>query len=223
MSAVGPAASPGRKPVNVLVVDDSADSLLALEALLGGLDRTILKASSGEQALKYLLQEDIGVILLDVKMAGLDGFETAAIIRENKRTRELPIIFMTAFSKDEADVARGYAVGAADYLFKPVVPEILRSKVNCFVELAKRTAALKEAYEELLQARQALAKSQADLEQRVQIRTAELAQANQLLQDKISELERFHDVVVGREMKLIELEEENRRLWARLKLSEAPH
>jgi CheY-like chemotaxis protein len=117
--------------VTVLVVDDSPQSLVALEALLSDLDRKIVKASSGEEALKYLLQEDVGVILLDVQMAGLDGYQTAVLIRERGRTRNVPIIFLTAHNKDETDVAKGYAIGAADYLFKPVVTEALKSKVTC--------------------------------------------------------------------------------------------
>src|SRR5919108_4965438 len=90
--------------VNVLIVDDSQDSLIALEAILGGIDRNVVKASSGEEALKYLLKEDVGVILLDVKMAGMDGYETAAIIRERDKTRDVPIIFLTAYNREDADV-----------------------------------------------------------------------------------------------------------------------
>jgi response regulator RpfG family c-di-GMP phosphodiesterase len=191
--------------VNVLVVDDTPESLTAMEALLAGLDRQIIKASSGEEALKYLLHEDVGLILLDVKMAGLDGYQTAAIIRERDRTRNVPIIFLTAYHKDERDVARGYAAGAADYVFKPVVPDILRPKVNCFVELAKRRDALRRANEELAQAKEALQRSQAELERRVQERTAQL-------EAKVAELRQFEEVVIGRELKMIELEREVDRL-----------
>jgi response regulator RpfG family c-di-GMP phosphodiesterase len=191
--------------VNVLVVDDTRESLTALEALLAGLDRQIIKASSGEEALKCLLHEDVGLILLDVKMAGLDGYQTAAIIRERDRTRNVPIIFLTAYHKDERDVARGYAVGAADYVFKPVMPDILRPKVDYFVELAKRQDALRRANEELAQAKEALQRNQAELERRVQERTAQL-------EAKVAELQHFEEVVIGRELKMIELEREVARL-----------
>jgi response regulator RpfG family c-di-GMP phosphodiesterase len=210
-------ASLQRKKVNVLVVDDSLDSLVALEALLTGRDRNIIKASSGEEALKHLLQEDIGVLLLDVKMAGLDGYQTAAIIRQREQTRDVPIIFLTAYYKDDSDVAKGYAMGAADYVFKPVVPDILKSKVNCFVELAKRTEALKAANAELRHARRELDYTRSELERRVEERTSELARANKLLEDKIAELEKFEEVVVGRELKMIALEKELEQLRLPLK------
>jgi PAS domain S-box-containing protein len=151
----------GSSKVNVLVVDDSPDSLLALEALLCGIDRNVVKAHSGEEALKYLLREDVGVILLDVKMAGMDGYETAAIIRERDKTRDVPIIFLTAYHKDEADVAKGYKHGAADFLFKPIVPDQLKSKVDVFVELAKRTDELRRKNEELERAEKELLRTKA--------------------------------------------------------------
>jgi DNA-binding response OmpR family regulator len=142
---------PVRENVNILLVDDSLDSLVALAALLDGPDRTVIKAPSGEAALRYLLDEDVGVILLDVKLGGLDGYDTAARIRQRQRTRIVPIIFMTAYNKDDRDVVRGYGYGAVDYIFKPVVPDILRSKIDCFVELAKRTQCLLRANRELEQ------------------------------------------------------------------------
>jgi response regulator RpfG family c-di-GMP phosphodiesterase len=208
------------KRVNVLVVDDSPESLVALEALLGGLDRTIIKASSGEEALKCLIDKDVGVVLLDVKMAGLDGYETAVLIRERDRTKGLPIIFLTAYHKDDSDVAKGYALGAADYVFKPVMPEVLKSKVDCFVELAKQSEALKRANEELRQAKEALDDVQKDLERRVKQRTAELAEANRLLQEQNQELEKFQEAVVGRELRMIELEGELKQLRAKYGVKE---
>jgi PAS domain S-box-containing protein len=153
--------SNGTPKVNVLVVDDNPDSLVALEALLVGMDRNIVKAHSGEEALKYLLREDVGVILLDIKMSGIDGYETAAIIRERDKTRDVPIIFLTAYRKDDDDVAKGYQHGAADYIFKPIVPDILKSKVDVFVELAKRTAELKKKNEELERAEKELTRTKA--------------------------------------------------------------
>ncbi len=136
------------KPV-VLVVDDNAQNLLALEAILSRDDRTVLTAGSGEEALRYLLDRDAAVVLLDVHMLGMDGYETAALIRNREKTRDVPIIFVTSYNKEDADVVKGYAHGAVDYIFKPVVPDILHSKVNVFVELYKRTEELKRKNEEL--------------------------------------------------------------------------
>lgn len=129
--------------VNILLVDDHPENLLALEAVLDSLDQTLVKAYSGEQALKCLLKQDFALILLDVQMPGMDGFETAALIREREKTQSTPIIFLTAFSKNEAHVFKGYSLGAVDYLLKPFDPEILKSKVTVFVDLFKKTELLK--------------------------------------------------------------------------------
>jgi len=129
--------------VNILLVDDKPENLLALEAILGN-DENIVQATSGEEALRCLLHKDFAVILLDVQMPGMDGFETANLIRSRQRSRETPIIFLTAFSTSEYMQFQGYAVGAVDYLFKPLNSEILVSKVKVFVELYKKTAALKQ-------------------------------------------------------------------------------
>jgi PAS domain S-box-containing protein len=125
--------------VNILLVDDRPENLLALEAILEPLGQNLVKAYSGEEALKQLLRDDFALILLDVQMPGIDGFETAALIKERERTRCIPIIFVTAISKDEKYVFQGYSSGAVDYIFKPVHPEILKSKVSVFVDLWKKT------------------------------------------------------------------------------------
>lgn len=127
---------------DVLVVDDDPKNLTAIEAALGDLGGRIVTTRSGAAALKVLLENDFAVILLDVQMPGMDGFETARLIRGRKRTQAIPIIFVTAFNQHDRDIRRGYELGAVDYLFKPIVPEILRSKVNVFVELRRRTAQL---------------------------------------------------------------------------------
>ncbi|NPC46998.1 PAS domain S-box protein [Corallococcus sp. AB032C] len=119
----------------ILMVDDHPANLLALEAILEPLGQDLVKATSGEEALKQLLQRDFAVILMDVQMPGLDGFQTAALIKQRERTRTIPIIFLTALSRDAAHVFKGYAHGAVDYLLKPFDPEILRSKVSVFVDL----------------------------------------------------------------------------------------
>ncbi|MFP2907731.1 GAF domain-containing protein [Pyxidicoccus sp. 3LFB2] len=125
----------GSEPPAVLLVDDNAANLVSLEAILEPLGVRMDKASSGEQALRFLLREDYAVILLDVRMAGLSGFETAALIKQRERTRNVPIIFLTAYGRDDVEVVTGYATGAVDFLQKPFPPEVLRSKVSVFVDL----------------------------------------------------------------------------------------
>src|SRR4028118_286083 len=123
---------------------DRPENLLALEAILEPLGQRLVRASSGDEALKALLREEFAVILLDVQMPGIDGFETAQLIRARERTRTVPIIFVTAISTTDEHVFRGYGSGAVDYLFKPVDPVILRSKVEVFGELYERGRALAE-------------------------------------------------------------------------------
>lgn len=120
---------------NILLVDDRPQNLIALEAILEPLGQNVVKAGSGEQALRELLDTDFAVILLDVIMPGLDGFETAALIKDRAKTRHIPIIFLTAVSQQEHFVAKGYTLGAVDYISKPFHPDILRAKVAVFVEL----------------------------------------------------------------------------------------
>ena len=119
----------------ILLVDDRPENLLALEAILSALDQTLVRASSGEEALKALLTDDFAVILLDVQMPGMDGFETAAHIKRRERTRDIPIIFLTAINHGPHHTFRGYAAGAVDYISKPFDPWVLRAKVSVFVEL----------------------------------------------------------------------------------------
>lgn len=137
--------------VKILLVDDEPKNLLALEAVLAGDGRTLRHASSGDEALMHLLQEDFAVILLDVNMPGMDGFETAALIRERAQSRDTPIIFLTAAIRGETYVTRGYALGAVDYIFKPFEPEILRSKVAVFVQLFKKTEEIKSQAHQLIE------------------------------------------------------------------------
>ncbi len=142
--------------VNILLVDDHIENLVALEALLSDLGQNLVRAQSGVDALRFLLNQEFAVIILDVDMPIIDGFETAALIRERERSRLTPIIFLTAINKGEHYVFKGYSLGAVDYLTKPFVPEILRSKVVAFVELHKKkeqvkrqTALLQQMVEEL--------------------------------------------------------------------------
>jgi signal transduction histidine kinase len=117
--------------------------LLALEAILDSLGQNLVQAHSGEEALRCLLNQDFAAVLLDVQMPGMDGFETASLIRQRERSRYTPIIFLTAFSTSDNLVFRGYSLGAVDYLFKPIEPEILISKVTVFVDLFKKTEEVK--------------------------------------------------------------------------------
>ena len=134
----------------VLLVDDRPENLLAHEAVLQGLDCRLVKASSGPEALKILLEgDDFAVILLDVQMPELDGFETAEYIKQRERTADIPIIFVTAISKEEHHVFRGYETGAVDYLFKPFEPIVLRSKVSVFLELHRAARELRESRQAL--------------------------------------------------------------------------
>src|SRR5215475_13950387 len=126
--------------INILLVDDNESNLLALETILRGEDRHLIRAASGEEALQYLLHNEAAVILMDVRMPGINGLETAELIRGRKKSRDVPIIFLTAYdSPDNAESLRGYSLGAVDYLIKPVDPDALKSKVAVFVELHKKT------------------------------------------------------------------------------------
>ncbi len=125
---------------DILIVDDNASNLLALEAALAPIGERVVRAQSGEEALRLLLQRDFALILLDVQMPSLDGFETARLIRERRRSRYTPIIFVTAHGRDDQSVLEAYKLGAVDFLFKPVIAEILQSKAVVFVELQRRAA-----------------------------------------------------------------------------------
>lgn len=140
-------------PVRILLVDDQPKNLLALEGILDELPEKLelVKADSGAEALRRLLDQDFAVILLDVLMPMMDGFETAELIRQRDRSRHTPIIFLTAIGNSETHVSKGYSVGAVDYLFKPVVPDILRAKVTTFVELFRKTEEVKRQARQLRQ------------------------------------------------------------------------
>jgi len=155
--------------INILLVDDNPSNLLALETILQAPDRNLVRASSGEEALRFLLDEDAAVILLDVHMPTIGGLETAALIRERERTRNLPIIFLTAYdSAGNSHISQGYSLGAVDYIIKPIDPESLKAKVAVFVELYRKTEQIKK---------------QADLlrEQNIELENANLQRLSRLI------------------------------------------
>jgi signal transduction histidine kinase len=171
------------KGVSLLMVDDRPENLLALEAILGGRGLNLVRAHSGREALKAMLAHEFALILMDIAMPVLDGYETAELIRRHERFRLTPIIFLTANHYADAHVFKGYSIGAVDYLLKPLVPEVLLSKVNVFVELycnrqmlKAQAAALQQSYDEM--------------EQRVLARTGELAASNLALQAEVAERQR---------------------------------
>lgn len=175
MTAV-PVPTPPHERVNILLVDDQPAKLLSYEVILAELGENLFKASSGREALEHLLRVDVAVVLVDVCMPELDGFELAAMIREHPRFEKTAIIFVSAVQITEFDRLRGYAVGAVDYLPVPVVPELLRAKVKVFAELYRKTRQLE--------------KLNSELETRVAERTSALAETTLKLQRLNEDLER---------------------------------
>ena len=131
----------------ILIVDDRPENLVALEAILEDDERELVKANSGNEALKALLKDRFALVLLDVQMPGMDGFEVAELMHSNKNIAKVPIIFVTAISKEQKYVVKGYEAGAVDYLFKPIEPIILKSKVKFFLELDQQKRELEKMLE----------------------------------------------------------------------------
>src|SRR5882762_1109646 len=189
-----------QQPMQILIVDDHRDNLVALEAVLSRLGHRILLAESGRAALRILIQEDVALVLLDVAMADMDGYEVAALIHGRPANRDTPIIFITANPKSAAAMFKGYSVGAVDYIFKPVSADVLISKVNVFVDLYQRSWALKREAEEL-------GRAHAALDLRVRERTEQLARANERLKAVIAQRRRAE----GERADLLRREQEARR------------
>jgi len=192
MSAVRPMVMEpepaGESRMKILLVDDTPENLVSLEAALSGLGEDLVMAQSGKEALRHLLNDDFAAILLDVRMPEMDGFETAELIRSRPRSRQIPILFLTGY-RNEEHLFRGYDLGAVDFLFKPIVPEVLRSKVAVFVELSRtnaklrqQTDALRKQAVELQRAELEVRRLNASLEARVLERTEELMRSNEELQ-----------------------------------------
>jgi len=172
---------------NILLVDDDSANLLALEATLKGLNQNLVRASSGREALRQVLEKDFAVILLDVQMPDMNGIETAVAIRERERSRHIPIIFLTGLVKTDDMMFKGYSAGAVDYLVKPIVPDILRVKVGVFVELAQVRRKLHEEIAERSRSAAEISKLNDELEQKNRALTERTAE----LQETVSELESY--------------------------------
>jgi two-component system, sensor histidine kinase and response regulator len=172
--------------VDILLVDDQPNNLLSLEAILSGLGH-LVTATSGTEALRHVLSRDFAVILLDVQMPIMDGYETAALIRSRAASRHTPIIFLTASHRAEVQQIRGYDAGGVDYLFKPIDPEILRSKVAVFVEMAKKSELIQRQSKELAR-REAESRELAAAQARLVV---DLEQKNRDLEAVNRELEAF--------------------------------
>jgi signal transduction histidine kinase/PleD family two-component response regulator len=180
------------EPVSILLVDDRADKLLALEVALAPLQENVVSANSGKEALRCLLKQDFAVILLDVNMPVMDGFETASLIRQRPRTETTPIIFVSAINDTDNHVSRGYSLGAVDYILAPIVPESLRAKVSVFVDLYRKTAQVKRQAEErakYLQEQAARAEAEAARQ-----RLAFLAEASAVLAGSLAYEETFRNL-----------------------------
>ncbi len=181
-----------RDPVNILVVDDQPAKLLSYEVILEELGENLIKASSGRQALEQLLRNEVAVILVDVAMPELDGFELAAMIRDHPRFAQIALIFVSAVHMSEIDSLRGYQAGAVDYLPVPIVPALLRAKVRVFCDLFRKTRQL-----EILNA---------ELERRVEARTAELAAANADLELRVEARTREREEALAQVAQMQKLE-----------------
>ena len=178
--------------VNILLVDDQPGKLLGYEVILSELGENLIKAGSANEALEQLLKNDVAVVLIDVCMPDLDGFELAAMIREHPRFQKTAIIFVSAIQVTDLDLLRGYAAGAVDYVPVPVVPDLLRAKVRVFAELNRKTRQLETL--------------NAELERRVAERTAELAHANADLEQRVEERTREREAALAQvhEMRKVE-------------------
>ncbi len=178
--------------VNILLVDDQPAKLLSYEVILSDLGENLIKASSANEALQHLLRHEFAVVLIDVVMPDLDGFELAAMIREHPRFQRTAIIFVSAVQMGELDLLRGYAAGAVEYVPVPVVPELLRAKVRVFADLYRKTRQLEQM--------------NIELERRVAERTVELAQANAELERRVEERTREHEAALAQVHEMRKLE-----------------
>lgn len=197
--------------LKILLVDDHPENLLALESVLSDLGPTLVKARSGREALKEVLKEDFAVILMDVQMPEMNGFETATMIRSRGRSQHTPILFLTAVNKSDVHVTTGYSVGAVDYVFKPFQPEILRAKVSAFVELYRKNRELEEEVRLRKAAEEEVLRLNRELEQRVRQRTAELESTNRRLKREIAERKQAESENIRHQQSIEDLNQRLRR------------
>ncbi len=181
--------------VKLLLVDDRPENLLALKAILEPLGQILISAHSGDEALKHVLQHDFAAILLDVQMPDMNGFDVAQIIKSRERSRYIPILFLSAISKEDAYVFKGYSMGAVDYVFKPFNPDVLRSKVAVFVDLYLKQQQLMEQAEMLADSQ----RRELELEHRAELLEAEAKSAAQLteLNAKLKERQETLEEAMG--------------------------
>jgi signal transduction histidine kinase len=184
-----------KRPVKILAVDDREDNLLSIETILEREDYTVIKATSGRSALKILLtQQDFTLILMDVQMPDMNGFETASLIYEREKLRHIPIIFITAHNQGEERMYEGYKMGGVDFIYKPINPELLRFKVSVFVELYQKTHQLIDHEKSLVAANKKLEteiEERRVSEEKIKLLNQQLVSNNQQLQNTIEELDRF--------------------------------
>jgi signal transduction histidine kinase len=184
-----------KQPVKILAVDDREDNLLSIETILEREDYSVIKATSGRSALKILLtQQDFTLILMDVQMPDMNGFETASLIYEREKLRHIPIIFITAHNQGEERMYEGYKMGGVDFIYKPINPELLRFKVSVFVELYQKTHQLIDHEKSLVAANKKLEteiEERRVSEEKIKLLNQQLVSNNQQLQNTIEELDRF--------------------------------
>lgn len=195
MSSVHPNPESSKAAVKILVVDDREDNLFSIGAILEKEDYSIVKANSGKAALKILLNEhDFSLILMDVQMPEMNGFETATIIYERDKLKNIPVIFITAYSNDEDHAFKGYKMGAVDYIYKPINSDLLKAKVSVFVELYRKNLQLQLQEKKLLLANQSLNREIEERkisEEKVQLLNLQLSQNNEYLKQMNEELDQF--------------------------------
>src|SRR5512141_3187435 len=172
--AVAPASAVHAGPINILIVDDEPKNLTVLETVLDDPDYRLVRAGSADQALHALVMEEFALLILDIRLPGMTGFELAQMIKQRKKTADVPIIFLTAYYNEDQHVLEGYETGAVDYLVKPANPAILRSKVAVFAELHRKSRALVAEVTERRRAEEQLRELNDTLEQRVTDRTQAL-------------------------------------------------
>ncbi len=197
----------------ILLVDDKIENLIALETLLADLDVEFVRATSGNEALKKTLKNEFAIALVDVQMPGMDGYEMVEFIRQEKKTKYLPVIFLSAMYKEDYYHVKGIRTGAVDFITKPINPEILIGKVRVFLDLYNHKLLLQKAHDEL--------------KQRVEERTVELAKANEgleqhrkrledLVRERTDKLQKSINLMSGREVRMAELKKTIRKLRAQL-------